>query len=253
MTKPFYSSHQSQLLLAQLELSQIPAHVAIIMDGNGRWAEQRGKKRLFGHQAGVASVREAVEAADEIGIKYLTVYSFSSENWSRPEEEVFGLMTLFAEVMGREIAGLNEKNVRVRVIGNLDMLPERTKEMFLKGMKETAVNTGLTLVIAVNYGARDDIVQASKTLAYKAVNGQIEPSEINEDQLTAELWTAGIPNPDLIIRTSGELRLSNFLLWESAYAEFYSTEELWPDFNRDSLLAALVDYQGRVRRYGGLA
>lgn len=252
MSDPFFTSSQSQLLLAELDAEKIPAHVAIIMDGNGRWAEKQGKKRIYGHQAGVASVREAVEAADELGIKYLTVYSFSTENWTRPEEEVFGLMTLFAEVMAREIAGLKQKNVRVKVIGNISALPDKTREVFESGIAETAHNSGLTLVIALNYGGRDDILQASKALALELSEGKLSVDEIDAKNFATRLWTGDLPQVDLMIRTSGELRISNFLLWESAYAEFYVTDELWPDFNRDSLLVALIEYQHRKRRFGGL-
>jgi len=227
------------------------------MDGNGRWAKRRGKPRLFGHKAGVASVREMIGTCVELEIPYLTVYSFSSENWSRPEEEVSGIMSLFVEVLGRETINLNKQNVRVRLIGDIAGLPERTREAFEECVQSTAANTGLTLVVALNYGARQDLTGAAAALVAEAVaqtEAGIEdvPVEVTPEQLAAHLSTAGIPDPDLLIRTSGETRLSNFLLFEAAYAELYFTDTLWPDFDRDALLEALSDYKQRNRRYGGL-
>lgn len=252
MDTSFFSNAQEQVLLAEIDPNKIPSSIGIIMDGNGRWAKERSKPRIFGHQVGVRAVREAIEACNALGVKFLTIYSFSSENWSRPEDEVSGLMKLFAEVLSAEIVGLKEKNVRIRVIGDLSVLPERTQDVFAKGVEETKENTGLTLVIAVNYGARDSIVRGVKTLAAQVLSGHLKPEEIDECVLRGAMETFDIADPDLIIRSSGEKRLSNFLLWEGAYSELYVTDELWPDFNRESLLRAIVDFQKRSRRFGGL-
>jgi len=244
-----FSSPRARALLAELsaEPCDLPRHVAVIMDGNGRWASLRGKPRLAGHKAGVAAVREAIGACVELGIDYLTIYSFSSENWSRPKDEVSGIMSLFVEVLAKEVRELNEQNVRVRIIGEAAGVPARTQRAFDDCCASTAANTGLTLVVALNYGARADIVAAARRCAQAGLAG-----ELDAEAFAARLSTAGIPDPDLLIRTSGEERLSNFLLWEAAYAELYFTELLWPDFTRESLLEALIDYQHRSRRYGGV-
>ena len=244
-----FSSPRARTLLAELSVTResLPRHVAIIMDGNGRWAKQRGKPRLAGHKAGVVAVREAIGACVELGVDYLTVYSFSSENWSRPKDEVSGIMSLFVEVLAKELRELNEQNVRVRIIGDMTGVPTRTQRAFDDCCASTAGNTGLTLVVALNYGGRADIVAAAKRCVEEGLTG-----ELDAETFASRLSTAGIPDPDLLIRTSGEERLSNFLLWEAAYAEFYFTEVLWPDFTRESLLEALIDYQHRSRRYGGV-
>ena len=255
----WFGSERSSAALAVLDKEALPRHIAILMDGNGRWAKKQGKPRLFGHKAGVASVREMIASCVELGIPYLTIYSFSSENWSRPEDEVSGIMKLFVEVLSREISNLNRQNVRVKLIGEIDDLPEITKAAFAECVQSTAANTGLTLVVALNYGARQDLVNAMKAIAREACEvckddgGGLRLDDITPDLISAKLSTAGIPDPDFMIRTSGESRLSNFLLFETAYTEFYFTDTLWPDFNRDALLQALLSFQGRDRRFGGLS
>ena len=250
----YFSSPRARGFLTQLSVSEqdIPRHVAIIMDGNGRWAKRQGKPRLFGHKAGVAAVREAIGTCVELKIDYLTIYSFSSENWSRPRDEVSGIMSLFVEVLAKEVRELNEQNVRVRIIGDMEGVPLKTQRAFEDCCASTSANTGLTLVVALNYGGRADILQAVRQCVADGASGRLDPMMLDQDVFAARLSTGGIPDPDLLIRTSGEQRLSNFLLWETAYAELYFTDELWPDFTRESLLQALVDYQGRNRRYGGV-
>jgi len=247
----FFSGKRNSALLAEFEPERTPAHVAVIMDGNGRWAEKRGLPRLAGHTAGAKAVREAIAASIELGISHLTIYSFSSENWSRPKDEVSGLMTLFVEVLERELGNLQRLDVRVRVIGEIEALPDSTAAAFERCVASTAANTGLTLVVALNYGARSDIAAAARAIANEVAAGTLKPDAVNEEAIGARLSTAGIPDPDLVIRTSGEMRLSNFLLWEIAYSELWVTPTLWPDFKRADLLRAVVDYQKRRRRFGG--
>ena len=233
-----------------LDLSSVPEHVAIIMDGNGRWATERGLERGKGHKAGVRAVREAITTCNDIGVRYLTIYSFSTENWKRPKTEVTGLMDLFAKTMSKEIDGLDEEKVRVRLLGRVDALPFATRTIFKQAAKRTEKNTGMTLAIAVNYGSRLEITDAAKSLALDVASGKLDPGDITEELLGKRLYTADMPDPDLLIRTSGELRLSNFLLWQLAYSEFYVSDLLWPDFDRYELLRALISYQSRDRRYG---
>ena len=240
---------------SQLDLSRIPEHVALIMDGNGRWAKQRGKQRLFGHKAGIEAVRESIRMANDVGIRYLTIYSFSSENWKRPLDEVSGLMNLFAVTMLAELDGLHEEHVRVMTIGDLSGLPQKTRDAFQKAWEKTKDNDGMALVIAVNYGSRAEILRAAQSYADAAVaaakeGGELEP--LTDEAFGRLLYTADIPDPDLLIRTSGEMRISNFLLWQLAYTEFYCTQVLWPDFNRYEFLRALLDFQGRNRRFGAV-
>jgi len=249
--RAFFRGKRAQALLDQLDPVQVPRHVAIIMDGNGRWAAKRGLPRLAGHRAGAKAVREAIATSIELGIDYLTVYSFSSENWTRPQDEVFGLMRLFVEVLERELENLERMDVRVRVIGNLDEVPEETAVAFSRCVERTATNGGLTLVVALNYGGRTEILSAVGDLASDAASGAIDPADIDENLFEQRLQTVGIPDPDLVIRTSGEMRISNFLLWQIAYAELWVTATLWPDFGRSDLLRAVVDYQKRSRRFGG--
>lgn len=237
---------------ALLDPERVPAHVAVIMDGNGRWAKKRAMNRLKGHRAGIDSVRETIRCAHDVGVRYLTIYSFSTENWTRSTEEVDGLMQLFAKTMLAEVDGLDEENVRVRTIGDLSRLPDETREAFTAAWEQTKDNTGMMLLVAVNYGAREEILRAAQACARKAIAAGTAPEDLAfaPEQFEAELYTAGIPDPDLVIRTSGERRISNFLLWQVAYSEFYVTDVLWPDFNRYDLLAALIDYQRRDRRFG---
>lgn len=252
MVKDFFTLHTSVERFEQLDKDNIPRHVAIIMDGNGRWAQLKNQPRLFGHKAGAGAVRETILAALELGIGYLTVYSFSSENWNRPEDEVKGLMNLFVEVLAREVKNLNQMGVRVTVIGDREGLPEKTAKAFAECEKSTAHNDQLEFVVALNYGGRQDIVSAARACAREVAQGKISADDIDEALFAHQLSTVGLPDPDLVIRTSGEKRLSNFLLWESAYSEIFVTDTLWPDFNRDSLLEAVCDYQSRTRRFGGL-
>jgi undecaprenyl diphosphate synthase len=249
--KDFFKGKRAAALLGEFDPLSAPSHVAIIMDGNGRWAAKRGLPAVAGHSAGAKAVREAIAASIELGIEYLTIYSFSSENWSRPEDEVSGLMRLFIEVLEREVNNLMRMNVRVVVIGRMDELPAATREAFERVCSATAGNGGLTLVVALNYGARGEILAAAQALAGEAASGTLDPSSIDEATFSARLSTAGIPDPDLLVRTSGEWRISNFLLWQIAYSELWITNVLWPDFNRADLLRAVVDYQKRDRRFGG--
>jgi len=238
-------------MLAEFDAARAPRHVAIIMDGNGRWAAKRGMPRLAGHRAGAKAVREAIAAAIELEIDYLTIYSFSSENWARPRDEVFGLMGLFVEVLERELVNLEELKVRVVVIGELAELPDQTADAFRRCVERTAGNEGLTLVVALNYGGRADIAAAARAIAVEVASGRLSPELVDESALSSRLSTAAVPDPDLVIRTSGEMRVSNFLLWEIAYSELWVTPTLWPDFNRTDLLRAVVDFQKRDRRFGG--
>lgn len=240
---------------ADLDPNKVPTHLAVIMDGNGRWAKERGKKRIAGHRAGINAVRELIRCSSDVGIRYLTIYSFSSENWKRPEDEVSGLMSLFARTMSAEVDGLDENNVRVMTIGDTSKLPKATRKAFDEAWEQTKHNTGLTLVIAVNYGGRDEIMMAvNNLLRERSVSDAAgrPPKPIDEETFERHLYTADIPDPDLVLRTSGEMRISNFLLWQIAYAEFYCSDVLWPDFDRYELLRVLLDFQGRTRRFGGV-
>jgi undecaprenyl diphosphate synthase len=234
----------------RIDLNNLPNHVAIIMDGNGRWAKNRGEHRIYGHQHGVKSVRECTEAAAELGIRYLTLYAFSTENWSRPKEEVDALMELLVQTILAETPTLNKNNVRLLAIGNLRSLPGKCFEQLTEAMADTANNTGLTLVLALSYSSKWEIVEAVKNIAKDAMAGQLDIETINGNTIDAYLTTRDIPHPELLIRTSGEHRISNFLLWQIAYAELYFTDMLWPDFNRAAFFEAIVDYQTRERRFG---
>lgn len=229
-----------------------PAHVAIIMDGNGRWAKARGLPRVAGHRAGVEALRDTVRAAPQLGISFLTVYAFSSENWSRPKSEVSDLMGLLKMFIRRDLAELHQNGVRVRVIGDKANLQADIRGLLEEAETLTLDNDALTLVIAFNYGGRDEIVRTAKKLAQAAAHGQIDVNSITIESFAASLDTAGIPDPELVIRTSGELRLSNFLLWQAAYSELVFLPCYWPDFSRDHLAEALRDFAGRERRFGGL-
>lgn len=238
-----------------LNVDAVPRHVAVIMDGNGRWAKKRALNRLRGHKAGIEAVRETIRCASDLGVRYLTIYSFSTENWKRPEDEVDGLMDLFAKTMLAEVDGLHEEGVRVMTIGDMSALPRETRDAFDKAWEKTRGNSGMTLVVAVNYGGRDEIVHAVAEYmreAHDAVAAGDAPAPLDEDAIASHLYTAGIPDPELVIRTSGEMRLSNFLLWQAAYAEFVSSPVLWPDFDRYELLRCLLEYQSRERRFGGV-
>lgn len=240
---------------AQLDLARIPRHVAVIMDGNGRWAKQRAMNRLRGHKAGIEAVRETIRCASDLGVRFLTIYSFSTENWKRPEDEVVGLMNLFAKTMLAEVDGLHEEHVRVMTIGDLSPLPADTREAFELAWQQTRDNDGMTLIVAVNYGGRAEIVQAASAFMREADDavraGETRP-ELTEEALAQHLYTADAPDPELLIRTSGEMRLSNFMLWQAAYAEFVSSQVLWPDFDRYEFLRCLLAYQARDRRFGAV-
>jgi len=233
-----------------INLSKLPAHVAIIMDGNGRWAKLQGAARIFGHQNGVKSVKETVEAAAELGIKYLTLYAFSTENWNRPGDEVSALMELLVKTIHAETPTLNKNNIRLLTIGDTNSLPEKCIKQLNEAMAETSKNTGLSLVLALSYSAKWEIVNAVKQIAEEAKNGKLNPQDISESLFESKLSTKGIPDPELMIRTSGEHRISNFLVWQLAYAEFYFTDVLWPDFRKEHFYEAIVNYQQRERRFG---
>ncbi len=249
--KPFFHTKREVALVQRLDTSCVPAHVAIIMDGNGRWAAKRGLPKAAGHRAGAKALEEAIAAALELGVRYLTAYSFSSENWRRPADEVNALMGLFVEVLKAKMSDLMRQSVRVRVIGRLDDMPVVTARAFRDAMQRTAGNDRLDLVVALNYGGRTEIVDAVRELCAHVEAGDLEPGKIGEDEISSHLYTAGIPDPDLVLRTSGEMRVSNFLLWQMAYSEIMVTPVLWPDFDRYDFLKAVVDYQGRERRFGG--
>jgi len=232
--------------------SMIPQHVAIIMDGNGRWAKQRSLPRVEGHRQGAESVRAVLRAAGELGIKYLTLYAFSVENWNRPKEEVETLMKYLARYLKNEIPELQRNNVRLAVIGQIYRLPEFVQEQLEKTLEALSANSGLTLVLALSYGGRTEIVEAARRIAEEVREGKLEPEEIDEQVISQHLYTKNLPDPDLLIRTSGEMRVSNFLLWQISYAEFVLTPTLWPDFREKELLQALEDYTQRHRRFGAL-
>lgn len=237
-------------LKQQIDTERIPRHIAIIMDGNGRWAKERGKQRIFGHQSALVSVRQATEACAEIGVDYLTLYAFSTENWNRPALEVAGLMALFAKAITDEVKTLNDNNIRLNAIGDLKSLPKSNYDLLMKGIEDTRNNTGMTLTLALSYSGRWDITNAAKNLALAVRNGEINPENITQDTINAYLSTAGMPDPELLIRTSGEERISNFLLWQLAYSELYFTPKYWPDFRKDDLFEAVINYQHRERRFG---
>lgn len=236
-----------------IDESCIPQHIAVIMDGNGRWAREHGKQRAAGHKAGIVGVRELIRTASDIGVEYLTIYSFSTENWSRPQAEVRGLMRLFANTMADELDGMHEENVQIRIIGDISALPSRTRTTFENAIVRTQDNQGMTLVIAVNYGSRTEILAAARRIARAHASGELSRDDLeamDERSFSCYLDTHDIPDPDLLIRTSGEFRLSNFLLYQSAYSELYVTPVLWPDFDRFELCRALLAYQSRERRFG---
>jgi undecaprenyl diphosphate synthase len=238
--------------LSSMARSHLPTHVAIIMDGNGRWARQRSLPRVEGHRHGAESVRAVVRAAGELGIKFLTLYAFSVENWNRPREEVDMLMKFLARYLNGELAELNKYNVQLQVIGQVYRLPEYVQVQLRKTISALQKNNGLTLVLALSYGGRQEIVEATRSIARKVKEGKLDPAEINEQVINQHLYTQSIPDPDLLIRTSGEMRVSNFLLWQISYAELVVTPTLWPDFRKAQFYDALEEYTRRHRRFGGL-
>ena len=237
-------------LKKEINLKKLPKHIAIIMDGNGRWAKLKGAARIFGHQNGVTSVKETVEAAAELGIQYLTLYAFSTENWNRPGDEVSALMELLVKTIHAETPTLNKNNIRLLTIGDTNSLPEKCVKQLNEAIAETSKNKGLSLVLALSYSAKWEIVAAVKQIAEDVKNGKLASHEINETLFESKLSTTGIPNPELMIRTSGEHRISNFLVWQLAYAEFYFTDVLWPDFRKEHFYQAIINYQQRERRFG---
>lgn len=237
-------------LKEQVDKERLPQHIAIIMDGNGRWAKKRGRIRVFGHENGVRAVREASESAAELGVKYLTLYAFSSENWRRPQHEINALMNLLVKTIRKEMKTLHENDIRLNTIGNISKLGNDCYGSLQKAMEETRDNKRMMLTLALNYSGRWDIEQASRAMAYDAANGVLNPAQIDTDTVNQYLETAAMPDPELLIRTSGENRLSNFLLWQLAYSELYFCNALWPDFRKENLYKAIVDYQSRERRFG---
>ena len=237
-------------LKEKLNPERLPSHIAIIMDGNGRWAKEQGKDRLFGHYHGVESVRNIVEGCAELGIDYLTLYAFSTENWDRPKDEVTGLMELLVQTIRLEVATLNKNNIRLQIIGNINMLPPSARNELNEACEETKNNSGLTLVMALSYSSRWEILEAVKNIGADIKSGQIEPAEVDDELFKKYLCTSKIPDPELMIRTSGEFRISNFLLYQLAYSELYFTDVLWPDFRKENLYEAILDFQKRERRFG---
>ena len=237
-------------LKENIDLSRLPRHIAIIMDGNGRWAKEKGEDRLFGHFHGVESVRNIVEGCAELGIEYLTLYAFSTENWDRPENEVNGLMALLVDTIRKEVETLNKNNIKLHVIGDMKMLPTYALEELQEALDMTGKNTGLNLVMALSYSSRWELLNAVKKIALEVKDGALQPEEISYDTLERFLTTSNFPDPELMIRTSGEYRISNFLLYQLAYAELYFTKTRWPDFRKLNLYEAILDFQGRERRFG---
>lgn len=246
------NNDDEDILLKSINIEKIPKHIAIIMDGNGRWAKKKNMPRVMGHKAGVETIRNIVKAASSIGIKYLTIYAFSTENWKRPPEEVDALMSLLIEYLKNEIEELHQNNVIINSIGNITALPLLCQEELKIAFEKTKNNTGLTLNLALNYGGRDEIKNAVIRIAKKIENGDISINEINEDTISQNLDTSSMPDPDIVIRPSGEYRISNFLLWQIAYSELWFTELYWPDFKPCHLYQAILDYQNRDRRFGNI-
>ncbi|RUA11509.1 MAG: isoprenyl transferase [Flavobacteriia bacterium] len=234
----------------KIDKAKLPRHVAVIMDGNGRWAKKRGLSRVLGHRKGVNAVRETVEAAAELNIEALTLYTFSTENWNRPKSEVDTLMNILVNSLQKELPTFQKNNVRLNTIGNIERLPSKAFKKLTDTIQATEKNTGLTLTLALNYGSREEIVNMTRTISKRIVNNELKLEEIDENIINNHLYTFTLPDVDFLIRTSGELRISNFLLWQIAYAEFYFTEVLWPDFNKEDFYKAIINYQSRERRFG---
>jgi undecaprenyl diphosphate synthase len=250
---PDFLFYITMSLKEKLIAGKLPRHIAIIMDGNGRWAKEQGKDRLFGHYNGVESVRNIVEGCAELEIGYLTLYAFSTENWDRPQDEVTGLMELLIQTIRKEVSTLNKNNIRLHVIGNTSMLPANAQKELKEACEETGNNTGLQLIMALSYSSRWEIGNAVKKIAADALSGKINPDTIDANTIKEYLCTAPFPDPELMIRTSGEYRISNFLLYQLAYTELYFTHTLWPDFRKENLYEALIDYQNRERRFGKIS
>ena len=237
-------------LMQQIDRDRLPQHIAIIMDGNGRWAKERGKQRLFGHQSAIQSVREVSEASAEIGVSYLTLYAFSTENWNRPFAEVTGLMSLLATTIRNEVSTMNKNSIKLNAIGDLQSLPKANYDQLMQAIDDTSHNTRMVLTLALSYSGRWDLIQATRRMAEDAASGKIKPQDIDDKTISSYLSTANMPDPELLIRTSGEERISNFLLWQLAYSELYFTPKYWPDFRKADLYEAILNYQHRERRFG---
>jgi undecaprenyl diphosphate synthase len=240
-------------LKEKIDPDKLPGHIAIIMDGNGRWAKQQGKKRIFGHKHAVTAVRQTIEAAAELGIKYLTLYAFSTENWERPKDEISALMSLLVSTINSETKTLTENNIRLLAIGDFERMPENVCKKLKEIIHRTAGNTGMSLILALSYSSRWEILNAVRRIAGEVSAGTLNPDELNGTLFSNYLTTKDIPDPELLIRTSGEYRVSNFLLWQIAYAELYFTEKLWPDYTKEDLYTAILDYQRRERRFGKIS
>jgi undecaprenyl diphosphate synthase len=240
-------------LKEKIDLNKLPRHIAVIMDGNGRWAQEKGQDRLYGHYHGVESVRDVVEGCAELGIGYLTLYAFSTENWDRPGDEVAGLMELLVETIKKEVETLNKNNIRLHVIGDMSLMPAYAKNELDEALAETKKNTGLNLIMALSYSSRWELAEAAKKIAMDVKQGKIDPDSVNQELLQNYLCTANYPDPELMIRTSGEYRISNFLLYQLAYTELYFTQVLWPDFRKENLYEAILNFQGRERRFGKIS
>ena len=237
-------------LMQQIDRDRLPQHIAIIMDGNGRWAKERGKQRLFGHQSAIQSVREVSEASAEIGVKYLTLYAFSTENWNRPFAEVTGLMSLLATTIRNEVSTMNKNSIKLNAIGDLMNLPKANYDQLMQALEDTSHNTRMVLTLALSYSGRWDLKQATQRMAQDVAQGKLQPEAIDDTVISSYLSTANMPDPELLIRTSGEERISNFLLWQLAYSELYFTPKYWPDFRKADLYEAILNYQHRERRFG---
>lgn len=240
-------------LLSKIDKERLPRHIAVIMDGNGRWAKEKGEDRLYGHYHGVESVRQVVEGCAEIGVEYLTLYAFSTENWDRPADEVSGLMELLVSTIRKEVETLDKNNIRLHVIGDVSMLPAYAQNELQEAIDITEGNTGLNLIMALSYSGRWELIEAVKSISSAVEKGMLRPDEITEDIFHQHLSTCNFPDPELMIRTSGEYRISNFLLYQLAYAELYFTKVCWPDFRKDNLVEAILDYQNRERRFGKIS
>lgn len=247
-----FANPPEDICLADIDLDRVPRHISCIMDGNGRWATARGMSRTEGHKAGIVSLREVITTAVRLGVDVLSAYAFSTENWNRPQHEVNVLMHLFAKTFIDELPLLKRENVRVVFLGDIEALPKKTRDVFEYGLSECAEHTGMVLALAVNYGARAELARAARMIAEDVAQGKLSVDEIDEDAVASRLYTAGLPDPELVIRTSGELRISNYLLWQVAYSEFFITDTFWPDFDRWGMLRAIASFQGRDRRFGGL-
>ena len=248
----YFADAPEDVSLADVDLERLPSHISVIMDGNGRWATRQGMERGQGHIAGIASLRDTITACVRLGIDVLSAYAFSTENWKRPQQEVDLLMHLFATTLVKELPLFHQENVRLEFLGDIEALPQKTREVFEEGLSETADHKGMTLALAVNYGARAELARAARLIASEVKEGTLSVDDVDAACVSSHLYTADLPDPELLIRTSGELRLSNYLLWQLAYSEFYITDTLWPDFDRWELLRAICAFQGRDRRFGGV-